>query len=68
MNFRGRIPVTGFPRLDFREWISADGSCDVAAKTVNFEPFFFDIPFFRIGVDFASYGSLQVISLHFSAG
>ena len=38
-----------------------------AAKTVNFE-LFFDIPFFRIGVDFASYGSLQVISLHFSAG
>ena len=37
------------------------------AKTVNFE-LFFDIPFFRIGVDFASYGSLQVISLHFSAG
>ena len=36
------------------------------AKTVNFE-LFFDIPFFRIGVDFASYGPIQIISMHFSA-
>ena len=45
MDFRGRIPVTGFPRLDFREWISADGFCDVCRETVNFE-LFSTFPFF----------------------
>ena len=37
-----------------------------AAKTVNFD-LFFDIPFFRFGVDVASYGPNQ-IGMHFSAG
>ena len=56
--------------MDFREWIlriSANGSYEFprmdptkfAAKTVNFE-LFFDIPFFRIGVDAASYGPNQI--------
>ena len=71
-DFRGWISANGFPRSDSRDRISANGfprmdPAMFAAKTVNFE-LFFDIPFFRIGVDFASYGSLQVISLHFSAG
>ena len=38
-----------------------------AAKTVNFEIVFFDIPFFRIGVDVAPHGPNQ-IGMHFSAG